>query len=73
MDNVLKSNWRSNEDLLDGCMASAFIPCYSFFTASAKFRGQRYVDGSLYAGLGLDLWIVFPALLNPPSPGNTLY
>lgn len=47
MANVLKSNWRSNEDLLDGCMASAFIPCYSYFTASAQFRGQRYVDGSL--------------------------
>ena len=41
------SDWKSNEDLLDGVMASAFVPVFDKFKLTGKFRGNRYIDGGL--------------------------
>jgi len=45
--NLIVSDWTSNADLLDGVMASAFVPLFDAGRLVARFRGQRYVDGSL--------------------------
>ena len=45
--NHLISDWKSNEDLLDGIMASAFVPLFDVCKISACFRGHRFIDGSL--------------------------
>ena len=41
------SDWKSNQDLLDGTMASAFVPVFDKFKLTGKFRGNRYIDGAL--------------------------
>ena len=45
--NVLVSEYESNADLVDGFIASAFVPIYGGGRAWAAYRGRRYVDGGL--------------------------
>ena len=45
--NEIVGNWKSNDDLLDGVMSSAFIPIFSKFKMCHKFRDKYYLDGSL--------------------------
>ena len=47
LQNQIIGDWKSNEDLIDGIMASAFIPLFDVGKLTAKFRGKRYIDGSL--------------------------
>lgn len=42
-------DWKSNDDLLDGIMASAFIPIFDKWKLTATFRGKRYIDGTVAA------------------------
>ena len=39
------SNWENNKDLVDGIMASSFVPLFDKFKLTEKFRGNRYIDG----------------------------
>ena len=43
----LVGNFRSREDLISATMASVHIPYFMDHHATARFRGRRYVDGSL--------------------------
>ena len=44
--NLLVSEYRSNEDLLDCLVCSCFIPGFSGYSAPT-FRGERFLDGGL--------------------------
>ncbi|NP_001139598.1 patatin-like phospholipase domain-containing protein 3 [Sus scrofa] len=44
--NVLVSDFRSKEEVLDALLCSSFIPLVSGFI-SPSFRGERYVDGGV--------------------------
>ena len=39
------SNWENNKDLVNGIMASSFVPVFDKFKLTEKFRGNRYIDG----------------------------
>jgi predicted acylesterase/phospholipase RssA len=45
--NEVVSTWTSNEDLVDGIVASSFVPLFDAGKITARFRGERYVDGAL--------------------------
>ena len=45
LKNELISEWKSNEDLLDGIMASSFVPLFDIGKLTATFRNKRYIDG----------------------------
>ncbi len=45
--NHIVGEWSSNEDLIDGLMATTFIPIFDIGKLTARFRGKRFVDGSL--------------------------
>ncbi|CAL5223367.1 g5872 [Coccomyxa viridis] len=40
-------DFATKEELIDACMASAHIPFFLDWRATAKYRGDRYIDGSL--------------------------
>ena len=39
------SDWKSNKDLINGIMASSFVPLFDKFKLTEQFRGNRYIDG----------------------------
>jgi predicted patatin/cPLA2 family phospholipase len=43
----LVSDWKSHNDMLDAMMASSFVPIFDMFKLTAKFRGNRFIDGSI--------------------------
>ena len=47
LKNCLVSEWLSKEDLLDGIMASSFVPLFDIGKLTSTFRGRRYIDGAL--------------------------
>ena len=61
--NHIVSDWRSNQDLLDGIMASAFVPIFDTFKLTAKFRGRRFIDGSLTNSCPLPLGGKIPSCI----------
>lgn len=40
-------SYRSKQDLIDGCLASAHVPFFLDGKATCTFRGQQCIDGSL--------------------------
>ncbi|KAL1284474.1 Patanin-like phospholipase domain-containing protein [Trichinella pseudospiralis] len=44
LNNIVREEFYSKEDLVDALVCSAFIPFYSG-TKAPKFRGEKYIDG----------------------------
>ena len=44
---MLISDWKSNEDLVDGIMSSAFVPCFDIGKLTNLYRNKRCIDGSI--------------------------
>lgn len=63
LSNNLVSDWKSNQDLLDGVMASAFIPLFDFGKLTAVFREKRVIDGSVTNSYPLPLGEKVPSLV----------
>lgn len=47
LENMLISDWSSNEDLIDGIMSSAFIPLLDIGKLTNIYRNKRCIDGSI--------------------------
>ena len=46
-ENEIISGWKSKDDLLEGMLASSFIPIFDSNKLTYSFRGKKYIDGSL--------------------------
>jgi hypothetical protein len=46
-ENILVSDWKSNEDLVDGIMSSAFVPLFDIGKLTNSYRNKKCIDGSL--------------------------
>jgi len=46
-NNHIITDWKSNQDLVDGIMASGFIPLFDICKLTATFRNRRFLDGSI--------------------------
>lgn len=62
-NNHIIGNWTSNKDLLDGVMASSFIPIFDIGKLTCQFRGHRYIDGSLTNSYPQPLGINVPSCI----------
>ena len=47
LENMLISDWKNNEDLVDGVMSSAFIPLFDIGKLTSSYRNKRCIDGSI--------------------------
>lgn len=68
--NHIITDWKSNEDLFDGIMASAFIPIFDIGKLTDIYRDKRYIDGGItnnnpipYPELNLELELQVPTLI----------
>ena len=63
LSNNMVSDWQSNNDLLDGIIASSFIPLFDIGKMTMKFRGNRVIDGSFTNSYPLPLGENVPSLV----------
>ena len=47
IENILISDWKSNEDLIDGMISSAFVPFFDMGKLTNLYRNKRCIDGSI--------------------------
>jgi len=47
LKNHIISDWKSNQDLLDGIMASSFVPLFDNGKLTSDFRNKKFIDGSV--------------------------
>jgi len=47
LENMLISNWKSNEDLVDGVMSSSFIPLFDIGKLTSSYRNKSCIDGTI--------------------------
>eukprot|EP01147_Barroeca_monosierra_P008086 gene8086-761_t len=47
LKNNIIGRWTNKQDLLDGILASAFIPIFDTWKLTPRFRGYHYIDGFL--------------------------
>ena len=75
MENELIGEYTSNADLVNGFIASAFVPIYARGAAWASWRGRRFLDGGLSDNVPTPFDDVPALVLNPymwrdPGDGN---
>ena len=61
--NHIVSNWKNNQDLVDGILASCFLPIFDIGKLTANFRGRRYIDGSFTNSYPLPLGDKTPSFI----------
>ena len=47
LENIIISDWKNNEDLIDGIMSSAFVPFFDIGKLTNSYRNKRCIDGSI--------------------------
>ena len=63
LSNSLVGNWENNSDLLDGLMASSFVPLFDIGKVTGIFRGKRIIDGAITNSWPLPLGKDVPSLI----------
>ena len=72
LENMVISDWKSNEDLIDGMMSSAFIPFFDIGKLTNSYRNKKCIDGSItnnepnpYPELNIPKLVISYDMFNP--------